>query len=233
MSAALGLLRLQQVDIRIDRNQARLHKIQEALENVAELAAAREDVKSAQSRLFDAEHDRRVTEADAQGQQAKIAQTETSLYGGSVRNPKELQDLQADITSLKKRLAATEDQELQAMLRAEVAQAEVKTAEEQLRRVEAKLQNNQHQLIEEHSALSRDLESLAAERQAALGAVAPGALEQYEVLRRQRRGVAVSEVSDNACSACGTALTAALQQNARHADQLVYCPSCGRILYAG
>jgi len=57
-------------------------------------------------------------------------------------------------------------------------------------------------------------------------------LERYEALRQQRRGVAVAEIRDNACDACGTTLTAALQQSARHAAELVHCPTCGRILFA-
>ena len=233
MSSALGLLRLQQVDNRIGRNEARLQQIQETLDNNAELAAAREALTSAQSRLFAAEHARRLAEADVQGQQTKIAQSESTLFGGSIKNPKELQDLQADVTSLKKRLAATEDQELQAMLTVEMVTAEVQAAQEHLMSIQARLEIDHRRLIEERSGLLRNGDNLLAERQAALGPVAARAIEQYEALRRQRRGVAVSEVLENACSACGTTLTAALQQSARHADQLVYCPSCGRILYAG
>jgi len=233
MSSALGLLRLQQVDIRIGRNEARIQQIQEILDNDAELTAARQALTTAESRLFEADHARRIAEADAQSQQTKIAQTEATLFGGSVRNPKELQDLQADVASLKKRLAATEDQELQAMVSVEALAAEVRLAQERLTAVEARLANEHHKLLDERMELLRIRDNFLAEREAAVAPVAAGAVEQYEVLRRQRRGVAVAEVLDNACNACGTTLTAALQQSARHADQLVYCPSCGRILYAG
>ncbi len=215
------------------RNESRLQQIQETLENNAELTGARGALKAAQSELFDAEHGRKLAESDAEAQQTKITQTESSLYGGAVRSPKELQDLQADLASLKKRLAATEEQELQAMLRVEAAEALVKAAEEDLERIRARLENEHHKLIEERTVLSREREKLLAERQAALTAVASGILAQYDALRQQRRGVAVAEVLENACSACGTTLTLAQQQSARHADQLVFCPACGRILYAG
>lgn len=233
MSAALGLLRLQQVDIRIGRNEARLQQIKQSLEDNAELTAAREALKAAETRLRETEHLRRTQEQDAAAQQTKIAQTESSLYGGSVRNPKELQDLQADLASLKRRLSATEEQELQAMADAELAQADVQTAERRISQIQARLEQEHHKLIEEREVLAKEVENLVAERQAAVGPVAAKMLEQYESLRRQRRGLAVAEVAENACSACGTTLTAALQQNARHADQLTYCPSCGRILFAG
>lgn len=233
MSVALGLLRLQQVDIRIGRNEARLHEIQQSLDNDAELTTARDTLKAAELQLRESDHARRTAEAERSAQRAKIGQTESSLYGGSVRNPKELQDLQADLVSLQKRLATTEEQELEAMMSVEAAETQVRAAEARVGAIQARLEQEHHKLIEERAGLTRDLESLQAERQAALGTVAREFLAQYESLRQQRRGVAVAEVSDNACAACGTTLTAALQQNARHANQLTFCPSCGRILYAG
>lgn len=216
----------------MSRNEARLQQIKEILENDAELGGAHERLRVAQSRLFDSEHARRLSEADAAAQQAKITQNESSLYGGSLRNPKELQDLQADISSLKRRLAATEDQELQAMLEVEAAQAEIDAAEESLKQVQARVEHDQRSLIAERSDLVHEQERLLAERGAALSAVAKTVIDQYEILRNQHRGVAVAEISDSACGACGTTLTAALQQSARHSGQLVFCPSCGRILFA-
>ncbi|MFN2235225.1 MAG: C4-type zinc ribbon domain-containing protein [Anaerolineales bacterium] len=47
-----------------------------------------------------------------------------------------------------------------------------------------------------------------------------------------RAGVAVAKVEDRACKACGSTLTASLNQAARSPSQIVFCDSCGRILYA-
>jgi hypothetical protein len=233
MSAALGLLRLQQVDSRISQIEVRLGKIQETLENDSETRAILEQIKAAESKQRENERTRQKFEEEARDKQIKINQAEASLYGGGVHNPKELLDLQADIAYLKKHLAAVEDQELDAMLRVESGQAALKTFQEDLNRVQAQMSDEHKKLITEQDSLVRDLASLKTERQAAIGPVEAGFLKAYETIRLQRRGVAVAEISENTCSACGTTLTAALQQNARHATQLVYCPSCGRILYAG
>ncbi len=115
----------------------------------------------------------------------------------------------------------------------ELAQADVQNAQGSISQIQARLGQEHSKLIAEREILAKELENLLAERQATAGPVAKKMLDQYESLRRQRRGVAVAEVTENACSACGTTLTAALQQNARHAEQLVFCPSCGRILFAG
>ncbi len=232
MSAALALFRLQQVDTRMAQMEARRRQIQAIIENDSELQGAMAELKAAEHEERRFEQDRRVAEEGARDQQVKIQQAESSLYGGSVHNPKELQDLQADVASLKKHLAALEEQELEAMIKLESSQGAVQAAQARLTTVQSRLGEDQRHLLEEQAALSRDLQALELERKAAVSTVAPKMLDAYERLRQERRGVAVAEVQDNACGACGTTLTAALQQSARHASEPVHCPSCGRILFA-
>ena len=114
------------------KSKRRLAKIQKTLEDNAELQAALEQVKAAEEEQRASERAQHKSEDEAQNQQIKIQQAESSLYGGVVRNPKELQDLQADIASLKKHLAALEELELQDMLKTEAAQASVKKAQIEL-----------------------------------------------------------------------------------------------------
>jgi hypothetical protein len=232
MIASFGLFRLQQVDSQITQVETKLSKIQKTLEDNAELQAALEQIKATEEEQRASEHAQHKSEDEAQSQQIKIQQAESSLYGGLVRNPKELQDLQADIASLKKHLAVLEESELQDMLRTESAQAAVKKAQLELSQIQARLGGEHRQLFEEKESLNHELDRLQSERQAAASAIAVNMLKAYDELRQQRRGVAVAEVSDNACRACGTILTAAIQQTARYTTELVHCPSCGRILYA-
>jgi predicted nucleic acid-binding Zn-ribbon protein len=119
------------------------------------------------------------------------------------------------------------------MLEIETGQASIKKLNEELAQVQDRLKDEHKKLYSEQESLTHDLSDLQAERKAAISTIDSGFLNTYEKIRQQRRGVAVAEVLENACRACGTTLTAALQQSARHASQLVYCPSCGRILYAG
>ncbi len=233
MSAALALFRLQQVDSRIGQLETRLRKIQETLDNDSELRAAVQKQRAAEQDERRLEQERHAAEEGARDQQLKIQQAEASLYGGKVHNPKELQDLQADVASLKKRLAAMEEQELEAMIKLESAQAALQAAETELATLRSRRGADEGHLLDEQASLSHALQDLQAERQAAVSAIDARALGAYESLRQGHRGVAVAEVSDNSCGACGTILTAALQQSARHAPELVRCPSCGRILFAG
>jgi predicted nucleic acid-binding Zn-ribbon protein len=231
MSASLGLFRLQQVDRQIDRAKAQMDSIQKTLENDKELKSAQTRYETANNENLRALHGMKNAEAEVSGLRIKIEQAESSLYGGSVKNPKELQDLQKDIVSLKKHLVTLEERELEAMLISESAGAELEKGKTDLELVQARLGNEHKKLIDEKNELTKQLESLGQEREASLAPIDVSLLASYEDLRKYKRGVAVTEVEDDACATCGTTINPALQQNAR-SQKLAYCPSCGRILFA-
>jgi len=231
MSAALGLYRLQQVDSQIDHARTRLGEILKTLENDSEMKAAlnRVEKSSADHQRF--LHELHNAEADVQAQKIKIEQNESSLYSGNVKNPKELQDLQQEVASLKKYLVTLEERQLEAMINAEAGDSELESARAALEVVQARLKNEHSKLIDEQSELSNQLESLVDEREAALAPIDNSMLQTYEALRKQKKGVAVSAINDGICSTCGTTVTAASQQAAR-STKLVNCSTCGRILFA-
>jgi predicted nucleic acid-binding Zn-ribbon protein len=232
MSAALGLYRLQQVDSQIDQIQARLKAIQQTLENDAALRSANERFATAEAHHRDAERALKHSESEVEKQRIKIEQTEASLYGGRVQNPKELQDLQKDVASLKRYLETLEERELEAMMAAENTEKDLQTAKSELERVQASLKEQNRDLTQESETLRKNLERLNSERQAVVTDIAGQALGAYEHLRKQKRGLAITTIADSSCQACGTTLTPSQQQSARSASQLFHCPTCGRILYA-
>lgn len=232
MSAALGLYRLQQVDSQIDQIQARLKVIRDILENDLELQTAARQFTSADNNYKDAQRALKQSEAEVEKQRIKIEQTESSLYGGRVHNPKELQDLQKEVASLKRYLEILEERELEAMLVIETSENESQEAKTRLDHVQSNRSDQNRDLTQESELLHKNLERLNTERQAVIGDLAQQKLSIYDLLRQQRRGIAVTTISDAACAACGTTLTPSQQQNARSTSQLFNCPSCGRILFA-
>ena len=232
MSAALGLYRLQQVDSQIDQFQARLKAIREALENDLEIQSATQQFTAADNTYKDAQRALKQSEAEVEKQRIKIEQTEASLYGGRVHNPKELQDLQKDVASLKRYLETLEERELEAMMVVESSESQFQNAKTRLEQVKTSKSDQLQSLNLESEALHKNLERLNTERQAVIRDIAQQAISTYDQLRRQRRGIAVVPLTDAACEACGTTLTPSQQQTARTTSQLFHCPSCGRILFA-
>jgi uncharacterized protein len=233
MSTPFKLYRLQQIDSQLDWIRARLKEIDGEL-------AADEKLRQAQSRSDEAEKNLRVAsgalrqaEANVSGQRVKIEQTEAALYGGRVQNPKELQDLQSEVASLKRFLEVLEDRQLESMLNEEESSSNKKVAQTELEKVQASHELRSKDLLVERTRLEKDAARHEGERQAAASSVPATDLQFYEQLRQKRRGVAVAMVTDRACSACGSTLSAALLQAAHSPSQITRCEACGRILYTG
>ncbi len=232
MSAALGLYRLQLLDSRMDEIRARLDKIRHTLENDAELRQVKEQVTKAESAHKLTQKLLNQAEEEVNKQKVKIEQSEATLYSGTVKNPKELQDLQDEAASLKRYLGTLEERQLEAMVEEEAAELENQAAVNELEKVRARLESQNVTLTAEQANLDKELERLASERQAALSPLDTNLLTVYDELRQQKRGLAVADVSDGACAACGTTLTPSQNQSARSAAQIYNCPTCGRILFA-
>jgi len=232
MSAALGLFRLQQVDSRMDEIRARLDEIRQILGNDDEVRQARAKAEEANSAHQMSLHALKRAEVEVDKQKGKIKQSESTLYSGSVKNPKELQDLQNEVASLKRYLGTLEDRQLEAMLGEEETAQANQAALDELAKIQARMAEQYQILTEEQATLNKDMERLKAERQAALTPLDTSLLTTYNGLRQQRRGLAVAEVSEGACAACGTTLTASQIQSARSTAQIYNCPTCGRILFA-
>jgi len=232
MSAALGLFRLQQVDSRMDEIRARLDEIRQILENDEEVRQANAEVDETGSVHQVTLKALKLAEAEVRHQKIKIEQSESHLYSGNVKNPKELQDLQNELASLKRYLETLEDRQLEAMLEEEEAEQTYQAALEKLSKIKSRLEKQYKNLAEEQATLNKDMERLASERQAALAPLEAKLLATYDELRKQRKGLAVAEVSEGACAACGTTLTASQHQSARSSAQLFNCPTCGRVLFA-
>jgi uncharacterized protein len=233
MSQPFTLYRLQQLDSQLDRTHLRLAEIQVALNEAQELRQAEETARQAEAALQAARKVLHKADEVVKDQRIKIATTEAALYGGKVRNPKELQDLQNESAALKRYLNILEDRELETMLAEEEATAVNQDAKIALELAQAKHAAHQNDLRAEQSRLMKEIPRLEEERQATAGSVPSNEMVLYETLRKQRRGLAVSLVKNKACTSCGTTLNAILLDAALTSGQLTRCDGCGRILYVG
>jgi hypothetical protein len=232
MSDALNLYRLQQLDTRLAQIESRQKTIAEALTSNAQLQEAKSILESTASRKQTVSRELKQKEKDASEKKIKIDQIESNLYAGNIHNPKELQGLQAELDSLKRKLASLEDQELQEMLAFDSLQDEYKIASENYTDILNRVAQENKELVIEQSNLQKEAERLTVERQATTQSIENKHLSLYNEIREQRHGIAVTTITDNSCDSCGAVLTPAQQQSAHHSHQLYRCPSCGRFIYS-
>ncbi len=198
-----------------------------------ELDQARADEAAARALLETIRQTVRHAEEETRRQQQRIAETDKTLYGGGVRNPKELQDLQEEAASLRRYLSVLEERQLQTMQQSEDGEKTVADAQNRREELERRRADAESKLRAEQAALNGTLETLGFQREAAESEITPEDLEKYNSVRRAKRGLAVVRMEGGSCAGCGVAPSTSRVDSARSGQEIVQCGNCGRILYLG
>lgn len=230
MSPAEDLYHLQEVEIQIVRSRKRIQEIAAMLANNETVNAAREQVTSAENTLNPLLTKARDIDLEMQTTKKKAQDAEQRLYSGAVKNPKEMQEIQQEITALNKRYAELETTVLETMMLAEEAEAALQTARHDLETVTSDWESDHQQLLEEKSKLEVQVPPLLDKRRGQLAAIAPDDLKIYEALKQKKGGRAVAVMEGNSCQACFVEQNRAIEREVRQGQKLVYCGNCGRIL---
>ncbi len=233
MSRVSSLYRLQELDLQISRSHERIAEIDVLLADDEEVTTARADFESKEEQLAEARAANSKADHEVESQRAKIENTQKALYGGSVTNPKELEDLQLESESLKRYLDTLEDRLLEEMVALEEAELKHAQASQKLTELVARKSGENELMTADRLDLLSTIERTETEREAALSNISAEDLKTYEKFRRRFDGVALARLTSGNCGVCGVDLARSKEQEIRGGNTLVYCDQCGRILYAG
>ncbi len=232
MNLCRALYTLQTIELDLESRHQRLREIEVALGETAVLRAARMAMEQATAELNRWRKRQQELEREIRSLEQRIADLERELMSGRIRNPKELEGMQANVESLNHRRQELEDRLLEAMVSVDERAIRHREAVTAYQQAEAHWQAEQAKLSGERDALQREIARLHREREALISRLDPGAFSEYERLRQRRNGYAVSEVRRGACRICGVTLPTSVVQAVRQSEGLIYCSSCGRILCA-
>ena len=221
---------LQKIDLQMARLRSRMKEIDIALNSDEEVAQAAQRLDSAGEALKPWQARARDLEMEIKSIASKIQETDGELYGGKVKNPKALQELQEELDALKRRQSQLEDTLLDVMVKTDEGQAAVTDATDGLAQAQAAQSIKLADLVEERKRLESELAAASEKRKEAAARIDPASLKTYEGLRPRMRGTPVALLRENGCTACGVEQTSTIAQQVRQGRQLVLCASCGRIL---
>lgn len=231
MSRASNLHRLQELELEIHRLTARSREIEESLAGSDQVARAKKKLDQAQKDLISARSAMGAIEAEVTAQESKIEKSETSLYGGSVTDPKQLEELQMESASLRRHLQTLEERQLEAMIELDEAETRYESAQADLERTEAQIAHEHAGLAQEMEQISAELERIHTEREAAEANVAGEDLSLYRRIQDKVGPRALATLQDGSCGACGMTVPASQLQAVRSTSEIARCGQCGRILY--
>ncbi len=229
MSLAKQLYQLQGLELEIEAKEQALAQTIRQLDNDKVVAEAKASLASEQQRLGELQHQQRAAEWEIDDLGTRLATAGEALYSGRIRNPKELTNLQHELTGLKAKRNQLEEKALETMSQAELTQEIVTGTVNELKTLETEWQNQQQQLAVEIEQLKTALLGLKDKRQLAAAEIEPEAIELYQEIKRQK-GAAVAKVEQGICRACRIQLPVTELQSTRSGG-LVRCSSCRRILF--
>lgn len=225
------LYQVQEVDTELARLRAALAKLDNGAALKLEVAAAENEHKSLLSRHHAAEAEARALELEISTLQEKKSRFESQLYGGTVRNPRQLSDLQEEVAMLDREITKLEDRELELMETLESQRALLSTRAADLAEMKQQLEAVLSDYAARSALLSEQISALEPQRADLAAGVPASLLKRYEQIRARQSNLGIVKVKDDSCPGCRVALASELLKELRTGRVGLTCDNCGRLLY--
>jgi predicted nucleic acid-binding Zn-ribbon protein len=231
----LRVLDLQALDAALDRLAHRrrtlpeIEQIEQLDARVTQLAG---DIVLVDTEDSDLGREQSKLEADIDLVRSRMQKDQQRLDAGQVSSPRELENLQSEIESLKRRQGALEDEELEIMEKREAVQTRLQELRDEREALVVALSDAEQRRDTAFAEIDAEQEKTTQQR-ADLGAALPAELlALYDKVRAASAGVGAAALHRGRCEGCHLQLNTTDLNRLREApeDEVVRCEECRRIL---
>jgi len=228
------ILELQLLDNEIMQANTKLKslpEIEQLLHIEKRVTAANDELSVVKSESDQIALELRRGEVDVETVTDRIKKDEARLSSGNA-TPKELEQLQHEVETLKKRQESLEEIELEIMIRNDAVIARSNTLTTDL----SSLQTLKDEISGRLQSATDEINQVIAEKNTARNAVAnkieKALLDLYEKIRGNGGGVGAAALVGNKCNGCNLAINAVEMERIKSLakDELLRCEECRRIL---
>ena len=226
------LLELQSVDVRLNEVRARLAAFPKKLADAdARAASAKTEVNQSKAAQLASFKDRKKYELDVEQWKEKVRKyrDQTSL----IKTNEAYKALQHEVQMAEAEIANAEDRLLEQMVSGEEYERRIKSSEKTLKEVEDVVRAQRAKIEADKAVAETSLAELTSERAAIVAEIPEDLLDHYDRIARKHNGVALAEVRDEKCSACGMIVRPHVFQEMRrlNTEEMFHCETCTRIIY--
>ena len=228
------ILELQLLDNEIMQSNTKLKslpEIEQLLHIEKRVTAANDELAVVKSEADQIALELRRGEVDVETVTDRITKDEARLSSGNA-TPKELEQLQHEVESLKKRQEALEEIELEIMIRNDAVIARTNTLTTDL----ASLQTLKDEISGRLQSATDEINKVIADKNTArnlvAGKIEKALIDLYEKIRGNAGGVGAAALVGNKCNGCNLAINAVEMDRIKSLakDELLRCEECRRIL---
>ena len=227
-----SLLELQNIDVRLNEIRTRLARFPKKLAEVdARVSTAKADVEASKGAQLTAVKERKKYELDVEQWNERVRKYKDQ--GSQVKTNEAYRALQHEIELAEDEIAKAEDRLLEQMVAGEEYDRRIKASEKSLKEIEAVTKVERAKTESDKAAAEKELAGLNAEREQALAQIPENLLDNYTRIAKKHNGIALAEIRDERCSACGMMIRPHVIQEIRRSasEELLHCETCTRILY--
>lgn len=175
------------------------------------------------------QRERKQLEGEIQAQEQKISKLKDQML--QAKTNEQYAAFRHEIEYCEHEIRKHEDRILDRMAESEPLEQNVKSADLALAKEKQQVEAEKNRTRERTAEDKRQLDELRKQRAEIVKAISPPVYSSYERIRAARKGIAVAEAVEGSCNACHMALRLQFFQDLRRGDQVMFCESCGRIIY--
>lgn len=231
MEEAKLLRELQQLDLDLDGASDKLLRIEAGLDDDTILNEAEIGLKEEQDRVSAQQKEQRDLEWETDDIRSRLKILKDKLYGGTIKNSKELASLEKEVTHITAEAEQKEDRLLELMSQLDQARQHVGDREGETRELQQHLSTKRQEMLAEKAYLEKNVVEIREKRESLARTVDGNVLKLYEILRVNKKGKVVASVEQGRCQGCRITLPVSKLQDVRMQRGLVQCDHCERILY--
>jgi hypothetical protein len=225
------IVQLQEIDTQIqnlaNQKEVELPKNIENLRNELEeekkkLSIFEEEVKKLQVK-------RKEKELELASKEENVKKAQSQLY--QLKTNKEYQAKLSEITSLKADVSVLEEEIIKILDEIEESEKRFKEEKEKFSDKEKEFKEKEAKIKEEIKEIEIKIKNLQDKRNILIKDIDKNVLSKYEQLLKTRSGLAVVPVENENCGACHIRLTPQTINEIKMYKDLVFCENCVRMLY--
>jgi len=175
------------------------------------------------------QRERKSLESDIQVHEQKISKLRDQMMGAKTNE--QYRAFQKEIEYCEAGIRKAEDRILDLMAESEPLDQNVRAAEAALKVEKQKVEEEKTVARKRTTEDQRQLDERQSEREKTVAEITPAIYSAYERIRAKLKGFVVAEAVDGRCSACHLALRPQFYQELRGSEEVMFCESCGRILF--
>ena len=223
--------KIQQADTEIARLRQALDSLDTGAELESEIAAVEAELAGLREQQRAAEKESLDRELEVKTLEEKRERFHGQLYGGAIRNPRQLNDLQEEVEMLSRQIGKVEDRVLELMETLEARGGEIREREARLEELRGRLETVRAKHQTTGTRLRREIADLESQRGEWAGEVKPDLLKRYERIRSRQANLGMVRITGGTCPACHVTLPSELIKALRAGRSELTCESCGRLLF--